>query len=399
MKRYLQLQLKRVFRLLPAIFCVVAILFGSLTAVYSFLLQMNSQEQTQMKLKVGLVGTAGDIYWELGLAAMENFDSTRFAMELVPMEEREAAASMAAGEIAAYIVIPPNFMEEAFYGNILPLKYYGNAGAAGIVSLVKDELTGTINDILVETQKGIYGSGNAMNAQGYPAGGIINSISLEYVELVMDRSDIYSVTELGISDGLDFEEYLLSGLAVLFLMLICLPFGTLFIRQDPALARMLSAKQKPALTQICCESLAMLGALLLVTVALALVALLVGVFPLKKVNLKVVLALLPVFTMTVAFSMVIFEMAKDLISGMLLHFFLTLSLCFVCGCMYPVFFFPETVQKLAVWLPAGAARMQLGSCLLGEFSAWNGGLLLLYTGVFFLISVGIRGYRIRGIRG
>jgi len=183
------------------------------------------------------------------------------------------------------------------------------------------------------------------------------------------------------------------------LLLICLPFGTLFIRQDPALSRMLSAKRKPALMQIGSECLALFAGLFLAVAALALVAMVIGVFPPETASLKSVLLLLPVFGMIVTFSLLLFEVAKDLISGTLLHFFLTLSMCFVCGCMYPVFFFPESVQKLAVWLPAGAARIQVGGLLSGEFSPENTWLLLLYTGSFFLFSVLIRRHRIRGIRG
>ena len=399
MKRYLQLQLKRVLRLVPALVCVAGILFGSIAALYSFVVQMDSLDGSQTKIKVGLVGTAGDLYLELGLAAMGTLDSTRFAMEMVPMEESEAATALAQGQVAAFIVIPPGFMDEAFRGNIMSLKYYGNAGTVGIVSLVKDEITAVINDILAETQKGIYGAGSAMTEQGYYAGQIINDISLEYVELVFERSDVYTVTELGISDGLGLEGYLLCGLAVLFLMLICLPFGTLFIRQEHALVRMLAAKRNAAPSQIFCEFSAFFAGILGLIGVLVAVALLSGVISADTVTAQQVFAILSVIVMAICFSLLLFEVAKDMISGTLLHFFLTLSLCFVSGCMYPVFFFPETVQKLAAWLPTGAARVQLESCLTGNFSWETTALLLVYSGIFAVSTLMIRRYRIRGIRG
>ena len=43
--------------------------------------------------------------------------------------------------------------------------------------------------------------------------------------------------------------------------------------------------------------------------------------------------LLPVIVTVTAFGFMIFELAGNLVSGVLLHFFLSLALCYVSGCL------------------------------------------------------------------
>ena len=90
---------------------------------------------------------------------------------------------------------------------------------------------------------------------------------------------------------------------------------------------------------------------------------------------------------------------SDLIGGVLMQFFVTLALCFVSGCLYPITFFPDAVQKLAKFLPTGIARMQIGNCILGCVS-WETILPLLGFGCLFLGgAVLIRRFKVAGIRG
>lgn len=399
MKKYFCVQLKRILRLLPAVFCVVAILFGSLAAVYGVMLQMNSESEDRMKFQVGMVGTAGEMYLELGLAALESLDSTRFAIEISPMMEEEAERALNRGEIAAYVVFPEGFMDAAMSGTLMPLKFVSTVGATSIVSLVKDEITSVVDDILVETQKGIYGAAGAMREQGYKAGPLIDDISIEYIEFVLARSKLYSVTELGISDGLGLDGYLLCGLSVLFALLICLPFATLFVKQDLALGRMLEAKRNSVSAQVGSEFLAFFLAMAALFSIILAVILSTGLLSSYELDWRAVLCAVPALLAVVTFSFLLFEIAKDLISGILLHFFLSLALCFVSGCMYPATFFPETVQKLSGWLPTGLARIQLSGCLTGSVTLTGTFALLGYSLLFFLTAAGVRKYRIRRIRG
>lgn len=397
MGKYFWMQCKRVLRFLPLVLCVAAVLFGSLAAIYNEMIRMSEESDAKTKFKVGLVGTAGDSYLQLGLAALESFDSSRFAVEIVTMTEPEAETAMTRGDIAAYVAIPEGFMEAAFRGEFMPLKYVSTVGAVGLVTLFKDEITLVINDILTEAQKGIYGAGNALHSQGLSSGEAINELSIEYAEFVFDRAKAYSVKELGISDGLGLEGYLLSGLTVLFLMLICLPFAPMLVRRDHSLSRMLAARRRSVLGQVACE----FGAYLLGLLALLVVVLVclsaVGIE--HSISGHGILYTVPVVLMVGSLSFLLYEATSDLISGVLLQFFVTLCLCFISGCLYPNYFFPEMVQKIGAVLPAGIARTQIAGCITGEFSMGFTLALMGFAVTFFGVAMLIRMHRVTRARG
>ncbi len=388
MGRYLILQCKRVARYLPGALLAMAVLMGGLLATFTLVMRQDALSNANQKFQVALVGTADDIMMQMGLTALKTFDSTQLSMEILEMEEAEAHAALEAGTVGAYIVIPENFVDEAMDGHILPLKFVSTTGAASVVSVFKDEVTKVISTLVLESQRGVYGMQGAMKANDIGGrGSKMNDLALTYVEYVLTRDHAYSLQELGISNDLGLEGYLLCGLGVLFLMLACLPFAPLMISRDMALGRMLAARGRSALGQCLCDLTVYCAGVLAAVLVLAGIA---GQF-VKDLNL---LPALPAVLMVAAFSFLLYTLSGDLIGGVLLQFFTALCLCFVSGCMYPVYFFPEGIQKLAAWLPTGAARAQLAACLTGK-SPESLPLVLGYTLVFCIIAVALRLRRVK----
>jgi ABC-type uncharacterized transport system permease subunit len=163
------------------------------------------------------------------------------------------------------------------------------------------------------------------------------------------------------------------------------------IRRDLSLCRMLSAKGKPAFAQSLCD----LGVYLLGIVVLVALFVFGGTAiagdTLGDLNGgDILLRSLPVLVMICAFSFMLYALTADLISGVLLQFFLSAAVCFISGCMYPVHFFPISVQRIAAWLPAGLARSQLAGCITGEHNIQTALLLLAYALVFSAVGTAAR---------
>ncbi len=394
MGKYFVLQLKRLLRLLMPVLLVAAILFGCLGVLYNGILALDAENTQQTKFQVGLVGTAGNTYIELGLAMLGSFDSTRFSVEFVQMEEPEAEKAMQQGKLSAYMVIPEGFIDAAQQGNFLPVRFVSTVGATGLVSILKDEMTKIVETILIETQKGTYGAGDAADAGGADSNAVIYNISLKYVEFVLARSKLYRVQESGIFDGLGLGGYLVSGLGVVLFLLICLSFAPMMIRRDHALSRMLCARRNPAEIQLLLDfAVYMTGLLAIGGVVLLLLTVKGGL------SLLAVVKGLPALLALGAMSMLLYELVSDLVSGVLVQFFVSLALCFVSGCMYPIAFFPETVQRIAAYLPTGLARMQLADCLRGGYSPYTTCMLLAFAGLFLGVAMLIRKTKVAGIRG
>lgn len=384
MVRYLLLQCKRLARYLPGALLAMAVLLCGLGAVFSMLTQRDAQSEDNQKFQVAMVGTAEDTFVQMGLAALQTFDSTKLSMEIVEMEEQEARAALEKGTIGAYIVVPENFVDEAMNGRILPLQFVSTMGSAGTVSLFKEEITSVISILVLESQRGVYGMQGAMKAEELSGrGDHMNYLALEYVEYVLLRDRTYRVEELGISNALGLGEYLLCGLSVLFLFLACLPFAPLMIRFDLSLERVLAARGRSALSQ----TLVDLGVYTLGLCAGVWAVTALAGWLLSGLTLPDFFHLLPVAVLAACFSFMLYALSGDLIGGVLLQFFLMLALCFISGCMYPVHFFPTAVQQLAQWLPTGAARNLLASGLTGVADWKSFALVLCYSGVFSLAGV------------
>lgn len=396
MGKYLFLQLKRLLRILLPALLVAAILFGCLALAYQAVTSMTDDSQEQSKIKFGVVGTAGDTFLEMGMLALNTIDSSRFAISFVTLEELEAQNLMRRGEIAAYVVIPDGFIDKAMYGEIMPVKYVSTAGAVGIVTMLKDEITHLVEDIVIETQKGIFGTGDAMRDEGLSGGEAEYELTFKYFDFIFSRSKMYSVSQVGNAEDIGLEEYLLSGFCVVLLMLVCLVFAPSMVRDDLSLARVLAANRRPVISQALCDFAVYLIGILCIIAVLMGIAVITGWVELTA---GLILQWIPIVIAMGALSFLLYELTTNLISGVLLQFFALLALCFVSGCLYPVTFFPDSVQTLAAYLPTGIARTQLAESFAGV-SHMGGALMLLgYGGVFFGTAVLIRKAKVVFVRG
>ena len=388
MSKYFALQLKRVLRYLPAVLIVIAILLGGLFTVPKLLAQHAANSTDNQKVAVALCGDIQDDFLQMALSAISTMDSSRYTLDILQMEETQAEKALSVREIAAYIVFPDGFMDSAMAGDLIPLKMVSTTGASDIVSIFKEELTAVIGQLLSSSEKGVFGLYDALRGENLPVGGHMDRLALEYVEHIVVRDRIYRVEVLGIANHLSLGQYLTCGLGVVFLLLCCLPFAPLQIRQDPALSRLLRAKGHSAAAQTLCD----LGAY-----TLTLLCLLPVFLPLM--GPKILLRGIPVILALAAYSFFLFSLTDNLMTGVLMQFFSSLALCFVSGCIYPVYFFPVGVQNLAAWLPTGLARTQLAGCLTGESTVAATFGLLGYCAVFAVLSILVRLRKIRGVEG
>ena len=84
----------------------------------------------------------------------------------------------------------------------------------------------------------------------------------------------------------------------------------------------------------------------------------------------------------------LYELSNDGISAPILQFLNAIVQGYICGCFYPISFFPEQVRVFTSHLPVGAAVR-----LLGETSKESIVETVIYAALFFALSVFLR-YRL-----
>lgn len=397
MKNYLFLQLKRQIKLLPLILAVTFILFIGISTILTLLIDTFNSDEDQQKFKVAITGDTDSEYIGLGLAAVQTIDNTRFTMEFLELKEHEAKVMLQNGEISAYVVLPENFIENAIAGDMEKIRFVTTSGDRGITTMLKNELTTLITDMVVYSQKGTYGLNEALKDNDCPKEErwkLVDDISIEYVELVLHRSDMAEEDVIGISDGLTFSQYYLCGMTVLLLMLIGIPFASVCVRKDTSLESLLVSRGYSVRRQIMSEYFShfcmLVGIALFMTVCIRYMPNIISLVGDKEMigemALPFVLRVIVSVALLSAMNLFIFEFADNLVSGVLLHFFAVLSLGYISGLFYPIYSFPTAIQKLSAVLPTGILRSFMSGIFADETS-----LIKCIIGIVFYLSVFLSG--------
>lgn len=412
MKTYFSLQWKRVMKVFPFILVVTAVLFAALALLLSGMLSSFSNSEKNTVFKVGITGDTDNSILQMAIVAFQSFDESRFSVEFEEMEKDAADAALKNGTIAAYLELPEDFVEKAMRGEMEPLYYVTSAGAGNIVNMFKNEITSLVTDVVVSSQQGSFGLQEALDDNDVQGdhGDWINSLALEYVGLVLKRTEALTINELGISEGMRTGKYYLCGMTLLFLMLLGLPFVVVYGRRDRSLNVLLLSRGMSGIRQLYDEwrshFLALLCLASVVFVPVVVVSAVADNAALQMLTpsewLIYILLFIPVLGMAAAFNLFVFEVGGNVVSSALLHFFAVLCMCYVSGCFYPVYTFPRAIQAMERFLPTGVARRSLSYALSEGVQAQELTPLIgvvAYGLLFFGVAWLIRMYKLRRWEG
>jgi len=373
----------------------LALVLGLGLILSGLLANFRSSEKSK-EFVVALSGDTDNTYLQWGLAALRLADDAQFSVSAVEMPQAQAHAALEKGEISAYVILPEGLMEKALAGeDFEPITYVTAAGVESVSGILKREVTALVTKIVVYSQKGSYGMAELLADYGLDedVDSHMTALALEYADLIIHRDTFYKAEVLGVSDGLSTGDYYICAAIIILLMLMGLPFAAIYIKRDYALSRMLRSRGFPTAQQLLCEYGAHLLSMLLLGGFLLALAAFMGVPALGGLALRLV----PVLLMISALNMLLFTLADNMVSGLLLHFLGAIGLCYVSGCIYPVTAFPMAVQRLAALLPTGLARHHLSAAFIGQPSWGSFGGLMLYALAFWGIALLIRVRKTAGV--
>ncbi len=378
---------------------ITILLFSGLAVLFAGLTNVESDDSQKKIAQIAITGDTDNQYFKIGLIALETLDSSRMSMEIIEVDENTAKQGLLSGRISAYAVIPEGFMEAALRGELLPIKFVTTSEADGMEGVLKTAVTSTIEELVLAAQKGVFGLGPAMEEGGIgnQYGSHIDSINIEMIEYILKRDNMYNVEEIVSEDTPTFSEYLFYGISILFMMLIILPYGTILIKSDNSLSKLLYSKGLTPAKQIFVELLSLfLCVFLMLSLIFSSLAILVASVPdikaispmLESEIMLFLVKMIPALLSLVAFGILIFEISDNMISGILMMFFLTIALSFAGGCLYPATALPKVMQGFSNFIPIGAARAYVTST--GSEMLIFLGVNLLYVAVFTFFAVKIR---------
>lgn len=406
--KYFLLQVKRFLRLFPVIAMITLLLFGSVFLLASAAFSTADHEEAKIRVRIGAVGEYENTFLEIGIAALQDFDASRFSVELIRMDKKTAARELQEGKISAYIIIPEGFVEGAGdYSNEVQLVYVTGDGAAGISTVMMNEVAAAVSDLLTETQNSIYGMqrlllDNGADPQQIPALGF--AFAEKYFAQILRREDLYEIHITGQVNTLTFRGYFLCALTVLFVLLQGISSAVLLSSADRDLWKLLRARGIPAVMQVLTEYMTFflfsLG-LLLVLAGLVMVLMPAAGISIPELTGSAAenfMSLLPGMVkstlLLTSFAFLIYELFPDFIGSVLAQTLAVLFGGYAAGCFYPISYLPHALQRIGNLLPAGIARQAMESCLSEHWSYHSGNwstvalYTLVITGVTVLIRAG-----------
>ena len=402
---YFRLQLKRFFKLMPVVLLLSALLLATVGMVFIGLFAESESDEQKSLVNIGIVGDMSDSYLGMAITALENDDSTRFTLAVQTIEdESEAVEKLRRGELVAYIVMPDNFIANAMDGKVDKIVCVTSAGASDFGTRIANELMSTVTEMVVYSQKAVYGFQNAAERNGvsyddsYEMG---NLAAFDMIRVIIDRDAAYDVSEIGDSGVKELQDPLACGMLVLVLMLWGITCCTIFSARNSSLYRVLSAKGTSSTAQVTAEY----GAyLVFMTATLAILSTVVVIAlqfapPMPLLEKYDFIRLLPglmIPALTIsAMHFFLYEVASGVVAGALLQFFCAMGMGYVSGCIFPAYYFPRIVQDTAALFPAWSCRIWLDELISAKPSFGTFGILMAYFAAFLILAVILRRARIR----
>lgn len=402
---YFLTQLKRLRQVFPFITAMTLLLTGCLILLA---LSMQTAEDASEKKKRVVIGLAGDTdssYLSVGLLALRRLESTRYLFDFTLMSEQEAKKGLQDGRLTAYVVIPEGFEAAFDIGEKVEFLYATGNDTAAVSSVLMDELMDQIEETIGRTQQAINGIWNLMmrHPDGEDPDEVTDKMFLAYMDTILNWTAVYELTFCGWSDELSMKGYYFVGISVLFVLLWGITSSSLFVKKDYALPKLLKARGQSFAAQILAEYLVylllMLGNLFLMLLPLGTVLHVLkleipelGASPVWGV-LLFLLKMLPAAALFAAMQFFLYELISDMVSGILLQFIVGVALGFLSGCIYPLSFFPQGIQRLAPLLPTGAAMQYGVGCMTGDVPFLQAAVMAAYLVLFLVSAAAVRTWR------
>ncbi|MBE7049374.1 MAG: ABC transporter permease [Ruminococcaceae bacterium] len=395
-KRYSKLQSKRFFIRFPVILTVIVLTLA--VALLAASLALGSGEDKTKKLKVAATGDVDDDYLQLGIYAIQNFDSSRFSIDFATMSLPEAKEALKKREIHGYILFPPGFTNSIQRGENNPADYVISKNTINIGTALTGELTTTISELVVEVQRAVYSMRTIAKEEGIKKGlgSRARAMNEDIIKMFLARDDMYDTSIVGFKDNLSLGGYYVGALVVFFLSLWGLACCAILGNKSRDSQKLLKSRGIGIPTQIRCEFkpffLSCMSIIFVGAISLGIfigdsgfgISELEGAGILEFISFTI--KIVPVVLMMCLLHFFIFEITDSMVGAVLFEIIMILAGGYISGCFYPNSFFPDTIISIADSLPLGAGFSYIRKCMSSSLGLKEFLLVLSYCAFLFVAS-------------
>lgn len=407
-RTYLWLQIKRAAKIYPSVLTVTAVTLLSIVLAAVILLNNTLNGEDKTRMKIGVVGDVSESYLGIGIYALKNIDSSRFAIDFIEMTEAEAHAALQERRLTGYVQVPEDYVNNIAHGDNVPATYVTLNAPESFGTVVTGEVTQAVSGYVTESQNSmnsIYEAARKVKKQ-QEVNKDIDNITLLYLDRILSRSNTYSVDIIGMADSISMGGYYICGILIFFMLIWGISCNRILLKKTYAMPRALKARGINTISQLLCEYI---GFFIFTFITFLIFAAIFGIvsgyndFGIKELAgadfvtcIIFIFKAIPVISMITAMQLLLYEAVSGTVNAILLQFLIAVALAYVSGCFYPNNFFPDSIQNLANILPSGVGFAYLRKIMM----SMNAGMEMLkssiYTVFFIMLAVLVRKYRMAG---
>ena len=364
--KYLRAQMKRSIKLWPIIMCFTLVLSVCIIFLLGVLISADSGGEQNVRIAIGLVGDVEETYMGIGISAIQQFDTSRFYVDFLTLEEEEAKDMLRSGKLTGYVLVPDGFVTSVMYGDNMHMSFVMGNNPSALGPVLVREVLDLVENLVIETQNGVFALSNL--ADDYDLGrsevrSAEEELNIRYFDAIFTRADTAELNLLGKGKGLGFAEYYFGAFVLLLMLLwgiICVPLMT---KRDMALSRLLYTSGRGCFGQVIGEYIPFLAIIVINTVMLMGISS-VMIDSSEAVNglelflngeniVLSVLRIIPCMLVISAMQFFLYELASGVITSVLIQLLSTVVLAYISGFLYPSDSLPDIVQSIAGITPTG----------------------------------------------
>ncbi len=362
-------------KMLAGIFLFGALIFAVFTAANPSL--------NPLQIKIGMV-LPEDPESRLTFSFVTSTVSSEDYLQFEEYSYEQGMDYLKKNQLAALLLVPENYVDEVMYGTVPELTVY-LPGQIGMESLLFQEMADALIGIIYDTQVGSnaahtfsedHGLSYAQNDKG-------EEIAFSYLKFLFRRLSIFEESPLSDSLYNSGMVKLCSGLSLL-LIFSGISCSGLFLWEKKGFSLYCRHKDISETILRFVKLLGMFTSLQVPFLLAVSAASMLDVLPVNNGLLFFLLWELSLLFVSVM-TMSVYDMTKDLLSGVLLLFLGGFFFTFLTGSFLPQAFFPEIFLKLSPFLPVYGLTQTIAGALSGQVSSVGLISLILYGILFFFL--------------
>ncbi len=418
---YTILRLKAVMKIFPSM-CVMTLLLclslGGMLYLQSARSLQFSEGDEDATVSIGISGVDDSGAFSAAFPALLQLDSSRSEVSFIMYDtKKDAVKAIRKGDIVAAIDIPDGVVGNLLAGQMDQMTLIVPSSSAGLEALIMRELSLSVSTIL-----GSMNSAGNVLSDYYKSSGTSDpqtiadaqtDLLLTSMQDMLHRKHMFQMRYVKSENQLSIESFYLVSMVLLLFLLTGVMCAGSFIRSDYSLSKLLSLRRLGSLGQVIAEFISLVALLVclsalflpLIGAALSRMPITFSAFGLTSTAFMkgfglFCLRCVPVILLAASLDLLLYELSRTLITGVLLQFLVMISLAYLSGVFYTVQTLPESLKVLQPFLPTGQALLYMQYAAKNK-SADTGHLpgVLLWTLLLLAGSFLLRRSKVTGKRG